>query len=155
MQTETIQIEITGLPLGAKTALEEVGRSRGKSFPDYLRDLLQNELLSEKPFSEILEPIRRSFDESGMSEAELDTLFESARDKRVPCEPMPDDTREMNWIEEHKHEYAGQWVALDGDRLIAASSIQQEVWDAVKADPATLPLVHRISSPDDLPYIGI
>ena len=68
MQTETI--EITGLPLGTKTALEEVGRSRGKNFADYLRDLLQTELLSEKPFSEILEPIRRSFDESGMSAAE-------------------------------------------------------------------------------------
>lgn len=77
MQTETI--EITGLPLGTKTALEEVGRSRGKSFPDYLRDLLQNELLSEKPFSEMLEPIRRSFAESGMSEAELDALFLQAR----------------------------------------------------------------------------
>ena len=79
MQTETI--EITGLPLGTKSALEQVGRSRGKSFPDYLRDLLQNELLSEKPFSEILEPFRRSFDESGMSEAELDKLFETAREQ--------------------------------------------------------------------------
>lgn len=81
MQTETIQIEITGLPLGTKTALEEVGRSRGKNFAEYLRDLLQTELLSERPFSEILEPIRRSFDESGMSEAELDTLFETAREQ--------------------------------------------------------------------------
>ena len=76
-------------------------------------------------------------------------------DQRVPCEPMPDRTREMNWIEEHKHEYAGQWVALEGDRLIAASPIQQEVWDAVNTDGPTLPLVHRIPSPDDLPYIGI
>lgn len=76
-------------------------------------------------------------------------------DKRVPCEPMPDDTRERQWIKEHKHEYAGQWVALDGDRLIAASPVQQEVWDAVSADSATLPLVLRIPSPDDLPYIGI
>ena len=129
MQTETI--EIAGLPLGTKTALEEVGRSRGKNFEDYLRDLLQTELnrvpVKAKP------PL----------------------DKRVPCEPMTDRTREFNWIEEHKHEYAGQWVALDGDRLVAASPIQQEVWDAVKTDDATLPLVHRISSPDDLPYIGI
>jgi hypothetical protein len=76
-------------------------------------------------------------------------------DKRVPCEPMPDRTREMKWIEEHKHEYAGQWVALDGDHLIAASPIQQEVWDAVNTDDAKPPLVHRIPSPDDLPYIGI
>jgi hypothetical protein len=76
-------------------------------------------------------------------------------DKRVPCEPMKDRTREMKWIEEHKHEYAGQWVALDGDRLIAASAVEQEVWNAVKTDGADLPLVHRIPSPDDLPYIGI
>lgn len=76
-------------------------------------------------------------------------------DRRVPCEPMKDRTREMKWIEEHKHEYAGQWVALDGARLIAASHIQQEVWDAVKTDGVELPLVHRIPSPDDLPYIGI
>ena len=76
-------------------------------------------------------------------------------DKRVPCEPMPDRTREMEWVREHKHEYAGQWVALDGDRLIAASPVQQGVWDAVSADSAALPLVLRIPSPDDLPYIGI
>ncbi len=42
MQTETI--EITGLPLGTKSALEEVGRSRGKMFADYLRDLIQTDL---------------------------------------------------------------------------------------------------------------
>ncbi len=79
MQTETI--EITGLPLGAKPALEEVGRSRGKTVEDYLRDLIQIDILSERPFSEILEPIRRSFDESGMSEEELNALFEEAREK--------------------------------------------------------------------------
>ena len=129
MQTETI--EIAGLPLGTKTALEEVGRSRGKNFEDYLRDLLQTEL-------------------NGVPVKAKPPL-----DKRVPCEPMTDRTREFNWIEEHKHEYAVQWVALDGDRLVAASTIQHEVWDAVKTDDATLPLVHRISSPDDLPYIGI
>lgn len=76
-------------------------------------------------------------------------------DKRVPCKPMPDRTNERQWVKDHKHEYAGQWVALDGDRLIAASPIQQEVWDAVSADAEIPPLVLRIPSPDDLPYIGI
>lgn len=76
-------------------------------------------------------------------------------DRRVPCEPMKDRTREMKWIEEHKHEYAGQWVALDGARLIAASLIHAEISAAIKADGARLPLIHRIPSPDDLPYIGI
>jgi hypothetical protein len=76
-------------------------------------------------------------------------------DKRVPCEPMKDRTREMKWIEEHKHEYAGQWVALDGDRLIAASPIRAEISATVKADGAKLPLIHRIASPDEPLPIGI
>jgi hypothetical protein len=76
-------------------------------------------------------------------------------DKRVPCEPMLDRTREMKWIEEHKHEYAGQWVALDGDRLIVASPIRAEISAAVKADGAELPLIHRIASPDEPLPIGI
>jgi hypothetical protein len=76
-------------------------------------------------------------------------------DKRVPCEPMTDRTREMKWIEEHKREYAGQWVALDGDRLIAASPIRAEISVAVKADGAKIPLIHRIASPDEPLPIGI
>lgn len=76
-------------------------------------------------------------------------------DRRVPCEPMPDRTREWAWIATHKQEYAGQWVALDGDQLLAASLIQQEVFDAIKTERARRPLIHRISSPDDLPFIGI
>ena len=48
-------------------------------------------------------------------------------DKIVPCAPMPDRTREFDWIEAHKHEYPGPWVALDGDRLVAASLVEQEV----------------------------
>ena len=82
----------------------------------------------------------------------------TAPTKLVPPQPMPDHTREFAWIEAHKDEYAGQWVALDGDRLVAASLIQQEVWDAVTAARAAgvnIPLVHHMSSPDDLPYIGI
>jgi Family of unknown function (DUF5678) len=77
------------------------------------------------------------------------------RDKRVPSQPMPDRTCERQWVEDHKHEYPGQWVALDGDRLIAASTNEMEVWDAVDADGAHLPLVLRVPAPDDLPFMGI
>ncbi|MEK7831109.1 MAG: hypothetical protein AAB401_08490 [Acidobacteriota bacterium] len=35
--------------------------------------------MADKTFSEILEPIRLSFDQSGMTEEELDALFEDAR----------------------------------------------------------------------------
>lgn len=76
------------------------------------------------------------------------------RDKRVPCEPMPDRTLEMEWVEAHKHEYPGQWVALEGDRLIAASPVQQEVLNAMTLGKTAQQVLLRIPSPDDLPYVG-
>jgi hypothetical protein len=76
-------------------------------------------------------------------------------DKRVACEPMPDRTRELEWIKSHKHEYAGQWVALEGDRLVVASPNRLDISTALKTAGAKRPLIHRISSPDDLPYVGI
>lgn len=69
--------------------------------------------------------------------------------------PIPDSTRETTWIAEHKREYAGQWVALDGDRLIAHGKHHDEVWTAAKADGAYLPLCTFIEDPDAPPFVGI
>ncbi|MGH9755594.1 MAG: DUF5678 domain-containing protein [Blastocatellia bacterium] len=74
-------------------------------------------------------------------------------DKRVPPIPVPDSAREMRWIANHRREYAGQWVALDGDRLIAHSPNHDEVWVAAQADGASLPMVTFIEDPDKL-YAG-
>jgi hypothetical protein len=76
--TETL--EITGLPAGTLNALNEIGRDKGKTAEEYARFLIEVDILAQRPFSEILAPIRRSFDESGMSEQELDALFENARE---------------------------------------------------------------------------
>src|SRR5262245_52530658 len=54
-------------------------------------------------------------------------------DKRLPNRPAPDCSREMRWLAEHRREYANQWVALDGDRLIAASPDHETVFAAVDA----------------------
>lgn len=71
------------------------------------------------------------------------------RDKRVPPIPVPDSTREMKWVAEHRREYAGQWVALDGDRLIAHGTDSKVVYAAAKADGAYLPMVTFIDDPDN------
>jgi hypothetical protein len=44
---------------------------------------------------------------------------------------------------------------LEGDRLDAASPLQQEVFEALKTAEAKRPLLHRLAAPDDLPYNGI
>jgi hypothetical protein len=77
----------------------------------------------------------------------------STLDKRVPPIPVPDSAREMRWITDHQREYAGQWVALDGDRLIAHGPNHDEVWAAAEADGAYLPMIVFIEDPDKI-YAG-
>lgn len=70
------------------------------------------------------------------------------RDQRLPPRPMPDSSREMQWLADHARAYAGQWVALDGDRLIAHSPDYKEVFATTDADGAPLPLITFVEDPD-------
>ena len=81
MSAQTETIEITGLPEGTREAIRELSQSKGKSAEEYLRTLIEAELLSQHPFAEILAPIREGFRKSGMTEEQLDALFEQAREK--------------------------------------------------------------------------
>ncbi len=72
----------------------------------------------------------------------------SPLDKRVPPHLVPDSEREMMWLRQHAREYANQWVALDGDRLIAHGTTASEVYAAADADGAALPMVTFVEDPD-------
>ena len=61
-----------------------------------------------------------------------------------------DASREMRWLQQHRAEYAGQWVALDGDRLIASTSSAKEAFAAADQAGVTEPLVHWIEPPGTL-----
>src|SRR5262245_20859558 len=75
--------------------------------------------------------------------------------KIVKAIPVPDAEPSMRWINEHSHEYGGQWVALAGDRLIAHSENATEVFAAAEADGAYLPLVTYIPPADAPPFVGV
>jgi hypothetical protein len=60
----------------------------------------------------------------------------------------------MNWIREHQAEYAGQWVALDGDRVIAAGLDAKAVFAAAKAASVGRPLFVHMEPKDALPFGG-
>ncbi|HTG16058.1 MAG TPA: hypothetical protein VK747_12480 [Blastocatellia bacterium] len=81
MSAQTETIEITGLPKGTTDAITELSRSKGKSAEEYLRTLIEAEILSQQTFAEILAPIRDGFRKSGMTQDQLDALFQEAREK--------------------------------------------------------------------------
>lgn len=61
--------------------------------------------------------------------------------------------RELQWIKEHRQEYAGQYVALDGDRLVAYGfDGKQVITEARKTCPEAL--FHRFEALDELPFGG-
>lgn len=69
--------------------------------------------------------------------------------------PLPDPEPNYRWMEQHAHEYGGQWVALDGDRLIGHGTDAAAVFAAADADGAYLPLVTYIPPVDTPPFIGL
>jgi hypothetical protein len=60
--------------------------------------------------------------------------------------------QEMKWLAENRAKFRGKWVALHGNRLLAAEATAREVFAKV-ADQQTPPLVIRIEE-DELPFGG-
>jgi hypothetical protein len=61
-----------------------------------------------------------------------------------------DCSRELQWVKEHRHEYTDQWVALDGDRLLAYGPNALEVYDEARNLGVPVPSVLRVEASDEL-----
>ena len=61
--------------------------------------------------------------------------------------------RAKQWIAEHRAEYPGQWVALEGDRLISHGVDALEVHREAKAAGITAPFLERMIE-EEGPYWG-
>ena len=65
-----------------------------------------------------------------------------------------DVTRELQWLREHRREYAGQWVAIDGDRLVAHDLDADKFFADVKNSGVRDPLFAHLEPVDDHPFAG-
>ena len=63
----------------AELGLAEAAKRQGTTPEAVALELLETAVLAQKPFEQIVEPIARSFDESGMSEEELDDLVKQTQ----------------------------------------------------------------------------
>ncbi len=59
-------------------AIAEAAKRQGTTPEAAALELLETAVLAQRPFAEIVEPVARSFDESGMTEEDLDDLVAQA-----------------------------------------------------------------------------
>ena len=61
--------------------------------------------------------------------------------------------REREWIEQHRDEYMNQWVAVEGDTLIAHGTDARTVADAARAAGIEAPFMEHVRASDE-PFCG-
>jgi excisionase family DNA binding protein len=75
-------------------------------------------------------------------------LYEKKMGKIVtPPIKMRDMSKDMKWLSEHREEYAGKWVAVYEDRLVAAGDSATEVYEAKERAGFPQTLVTYIEEP--------
>jgi len=72
-------------------------------------------------------------------------IFAPAKVRVVPGVQARPRSPEFAWIKAHAHEYPGEWIALDGDRLLAHGPRLKQVREMLSPqDAAGDPLFHRV-----------
>ncbi|MEW6210829.1 MAG: DUF5678 domain-containing protein [Acidobacteriota bacterium] len=127
----TVTIEI---PARLEAELEAEARRRGLSKEEFVQSVLEEKLSAGKAASADELPFRPRI---------------LARDL-----PVKDRSREHEWLRQHRDEYDGQWVALDGDRLIASGEDLKKVAETARRLGAPDALMVRVEPRDALPYVG-
>src|SRR5918996_2225813 len=90
------------------------------------------------------ERIRRWLDEKGTPNGE-----------RNAAQPHADrSAKSLRWLHESREKYSGQWVALDGDRLIASGPTAKEVYSKAKAEGVAIPCVELVTEQESVPFTG-
>ena len=62
--------------------------------------------------------------------------------------------RSLRWLHKNRENYPGQWVALDGDRLIASGRTAKEVYSKAKAEGVVIPFVELVTDQQSVPSSG-
>lgn len=64
--------------------------------------------------------------------------------ERVGCRAPWQTTTPNDWLDRNAHQYEGQWVALDGSRLVACGDSARSVFDEARAAGVRVPFVHLV-----------
>ena len=79
MRMSSLLLHDIGLDPAVAKAMQKKARDEGKTPPEYVRSLIERDLLADRSLDEILKTIRDDFRRSGVTEEELDAIVERAR----------------------------------------------------------------------------
>jgi hypothetical protein len=87
---------------------------------------------------------------------ELEQVKAQDRAQPMNSDNGDDKTREgrLEWLKSHREEYGGQYVALDGDRLIAVGPNYRVAREKALAAGKTNAFVTYLSKPDEIAEMG-
>lgn len=69
-------------------------------------------------------------------------------------EPVNERREEMQWLAQESSSYAGEWVAIQGPRLIAHGAKLADVSAAAKAAGVNDPFLASVPEDPDIPFAG-
>ncbi len=94
----------------------------------------------------------KSDDETPTNGVSQETELESKKIK----DDIPDRyfRREYEWLRQHRHEYPGQYVVLEGDKLFAHGPNGRKALAEARQAGAKHPVVVRVEAEDELPFGG-
>jgi predicted DNA-binding antitoxin AbrB/MazE fold protein len=69
-------------------------------------------------------------------------------------EPVEERLEELRWLATHSGSYAGEWVALDGARLLSHGKKLSEVQTTAAAAGSVEPFFARVPREKDVPFGG-
>lgn len=90
-------------------------------------------------------------------------LEEQAAGARAPGDLLSDADREaaarkraqhLAWLKAHREEYAGRYVALDGERLVGSGATMREAHEQARQQGVEHPFLTHVSSVNDAPFGG-
>jgi len=80
----SLTLKDLGLPASKLRAVARKAKRAGQTAAEYVRFVIERDLLADKTFDEILRPVRREFHKSGVTPEQLDAIIDRARSDTRP-----------------------------------------------------------------------